>query len=201
MEAPEWLIDITGSVERHPILKYVARELSGVDTIVVHHTATLQATPEGIARYHVRTRGWPGPAYHIYIRKDGSAYLMNSLEAASYHCHNHNNHTIGLAFEGDFTKEQPTEAQILKGYMTAVWLDDELGKALPIKRHRDMPDNQTACPGDFPIEDLGGEPESDPIQEALQDIAKAKSKIEGQNYLNKQALESLDSAEEKLLGL
>jgi len=39
------------------------------------------------------------------------------------------------------------------------------------------------------------------IQEALQDIRKARSKIEGQNYLNKQALESLDAAEEKLLGL
>jgi len=41
----------------------------------------------------------------------------------------------------------------------------------------------------------------DPIQEILQDIARAKSKIEGQNYLNKQALESLDAAEERLLEL
>lgn len=38
----------------------------------------------------------------------------------------------------------------------------------------------------------------DPIQEALQDIALAKSKIEGMDYLRKQALESLDEAVEHL---
>lgn len=207
METPEWLIDIRNSVERHPAKKYATRELSKIDTIVVHHTATLQATPEGIARYHVRTRGWPGPAYHIYIRKDGSAYLMNDPETISYHCHNHNHHTIGLAFEGDFTRERPTEAQIVMGDAATVWLlgvPDELGRMsniVNIKRHRDMPDNQTACPGNFPIEKLGGEQEPDSIQEALQGLARINGKLDGIDYLVKAIREEKDSIEEGLLGL
>jgi len=123
---------------------------------------------------------------------------MNDLKTISYHCHNHNNHTIGLAFEGDFTREQPTASQLCTGTEIMDWLDAEFDRIWPTKRHRDMPDNQTACPGNFPIEDLGGEPTPTLIQEALNKIGKAKNTMKTGYELG---MRYLDEAEEHLLDI
>jgi len=154
MEIPEWLTDLRDTLKKHPTKKYAVRGLGEIDTIVVHHTATTSASPEAIALWHVDHNKWPGAAYHLYIRKSGAAYLMNDLEAASYQCYKHNGHTLGLGFEGDFTKESHTEDQIRVGRLAVDWLRGLLGVDLPLKGHGQMPDQSTACPGRFPVHEL-----------------------------------------------
>jgi len=162
MDIPEWLGDVRETLKKHPTKTYPRRALAAIDTIVVHHTATTKNTPEEIADYHVDHLDWPGAAYHIYIRKSGAPYLLNDLEAASYQCYNHNGHTIGLGFEGDFTRHSHTQQQIEVGRMVVEWLCFVLNRELAVKGHKTMPDNSTACPGEFPVHELiEGEPEPD----------------------------------------
>jgi hypothetical protein len=157
MEIPAWLNDVRETLPKHSTKRYSRRSLDSIDTIVVHHTATTSATPEGIARWHVEKNGWPGAGYHLYIRKSGKAYLMNGLDVVSSHCYNHNEHTLGLAFEGDFTKESATGDQIDVGRKAVAWLEAQVGKSLNVKDHKSMPDNQTACPGEFPVVSLSAQ--------------------------------------------
>jgi len=90
---------------------------------------------------------------------------MNDLEAASYQCYKHNGHTLGVGFEGDFTKESHTEDQIRVGRLAVEWLCSLLGADLPVKGHGKMPDQSTACPGKFPVHELTDE-ELEPDLEA-----------------------------------
>jgi len=165
MVIPDWLVDLRETLKKHPTKKYARRGLGEIDTIVIHHTATTSASPEAIANYHVGTLKWPGAGYHLYIRKSGAAYLMNDLEAASYQCYKHNQHTMGLGFEGDFTKESHTADQIRVGRLAVDWLCGLLGADLPLKGHGKMPDQSTACPGKFPVHELTDE-EQEPDAEA-----------------------------------
>lgn len=163
MEIPEWLENIKDALKKHPTKKYGVRPLTKIDAIVVHHTATDTATPEAVANWHVDHNDWPGAGYHIYVRKSGKTCLMNSLDTISYHCYNHNEHTIGLAFEGDFTRQSATQQEIEMGKRVVAWLREELGE-LKVIGHKDMPDNSTACPGEFPIAALTEEPEPSELE-------------------------------------
>jgi len=153
MALPEWIIDLRDTLKKHPTKKYATRLLSQIDTIVIHHTATTFAAPETIANWHVDSYDWPGAGYHVYIRKNGKIYLMNSLETESYHTFGHNNHTLALTFEGDFTKDSVIEAQVELGKKVVEWIEKCLG-TLSIRGHKDMPGQSTACPGYFPVQKL-----------------------------------------------
>jgi len=173
VEIPEWLIDVRDSLEKHPTKKYERRSLEQIDTIVVHHTATTSATPEAIANWHVNNNGWPGAAYHIYARKNGEVYLMNDLEAISYHCYKHNDHAIGIGFEGDFTRESPTQQEIEMGKDIVAWVESMI-EITAVRGHKNMPDNSTACPGEFPVAALwSGEPQEDPWQKKYEKLRNA----------------------------
>lgn len=156
MTLPEWIVDLRGTLKKHPTKKYAIRSLSQIDTIVVHHTGTPLATPEAIANWHVDHYDWPGAGYHVYIQKSGKVYLMNSFETESYHTSGHNSHTLALAFEGDFTKDSVIEIQVELGKKIVKWIEENLG-SLSIHGHKDMLGQSTACPGHFPVQKLKGE--------------------------------------------
>lgn len=185
MNIPDWLVDLRETLKKHPDKKYARRGLGEIDTIVIHHTATTSASPEAIANYHVGTLKWPGAGYHLYIRKSGAAYLMNDLEAMSYQCYKHNQHTLGLGFEGDFTKESHTEDQIRVGRLAVDWLCSLLGADLPLRAHGKMPDQSTACPGRFPVGELTGQGQEDEMEQLLAKIAAHEAAmVAARNILN-----------------
>lgn len=176
MVIPDWLTDVRETLRRHETKRYPRRSLDKIDTIVVHHTATFKNTPEQIADYHVLHKDWAGAGYHVYVRKNGKAYLMNDLEAISIHAYGHHTHTIGLSFEGDFTRESAGEHQIERGKEAVAWLRTILGE-VPVLAHKAMPGSSTACPGRFPVAALVGEEpeEEDEIAELLAKIAELEA--------------------------
>ena len=44
------------------------------DYIILHHSASSNASVEAIHNYHMNGRGWKGIGYNFYVRKDGKIY-------------------------------------------------------------------------------------------------------------------------------
>jgi len=140
-QASDWPIDIVDQLLTSG--SYKERPLSAIDSIVIHHTASPRdTTPEQIARYHIEHNGWPGIGYHFVIGAGGEVWQTQHLETMSYHVGNHNRHTIGVAFTGDFTKYDPTSPQIAAGKKLIAYLD----KNLAIHPHQYF-NPETECPG------------------------------------------------------
>ncbi len=88
------------------------RPLSQVQYLVIHHTVTShEATPDDIALLH-KARGWAGIGYHFVITKDGTVYYVGDIGTARANVADMNEKVIGITMVGDFTKYDPTDAQI-----------------------------------------------------------------------------------------
>jgi hypothetical protein len=145
--------DVTDALPKHATLTYDQRPVTVIDKIVLHHTAVSRATTwEAVARYHVDGNGWPGIAYHVAVRQYDSQItvsLLNRPETRSYHAHTEgNNHGLALVLAGDFTTATPTvqEVDALRRIVAVVrgWAS---WAALPVVGHKDVPGNETTCPG------------------------------------------------------
>jgi N-acetylmuramoyl-L-alanine amidase len=96
--------------------------------IVIHHTATTSATPEGIHKHHRDTNGWSGFGYHAYIRKDGKVYSGRPFGTQGAHCLGYNHNSIGVCFEGNFEVE-PIELEPLMDRLIQIYANiDKLDK-------------------------------------------------------------------------
>lgn len=115
-----------------------------IDTVVIHHTVWTGASIEMIHDMHIKENGWAGVGYNAYIRKDGTIYKGRWLNIGA-HTKGHNEHTFGIALEGDFNHEIPTPAQIIA---TVQLFSDTnlLPKLTRVLGHRDL-NNDTECPG------------------------------------------------------
>ena len=139
------ITDISMELERGPT-PYATREPGTIQRIVIHHTATpASTTPQAIARYHVRERGWPGIGYHYVIAADGTVYQTNPPTSVSYHVRAFNPESIGIALVGDFTAEPPPATQLRAAAELIRSIRSLLGRELPVFGHRDL--NATQCPG------------------------------------------------------
>lgn len=114
-----------------------------VTKIVLHHIAAKSMSVEDIHRIHLN-QGWAGIGYHYYVRKDGHVYIGRPIEYVGSHCKGQNSISVGIALEGDFRYEKPTDEQI----KSVRELIPEILKVYPtIKRvynHKDL--YPTACP-------------------------------------------------------
>jgi N-acetyl-anhydromuramyl-L-alanine amidase AmpD len=140
--------DLADALPKHSDRKYKTREISDIRYLVVHHSAVPPSvTPQRIADYHVKTRGWPGIGYHLVVDDDSTIYQTNHLQTVSYHAGNANPIGVGICFNGNFTNGVPPAAQLQAGAHLIAWLMQELD--LPwdaVKGHKDLMD--TACPGE-----------------------------------------------------
>lgn len=118
---------------------------SRTDFIVLHHAAATRCTIEDVHRWHL-ARQWLGCGYNLFVAKDGQIFLGRPLDAIGAHCKDHNDHSIGVCAEGDYTKEQmPPEQERALAELVAWLLARYPG--VTVKRHSDL--NATACPGQF----------------------------------------------------
>jgi len=141
------IIDIVNDLPVHPELSYGTREWGAIDTLVIHHTVgDAYQDIKNIASFHVNTQGWPAIGYHYVINGDGVIYITNRLSTRSYHVSGHNNHTVGIALQGNFTNTPPTDKQLESAKALVGILRGDLNVDLDLKRHKDL--NTTACPGD-----------------------------------------------------
>jgi hypothetical protein len=113
----------------------------------------------GIAAFHVDHNGWAGIGYHFLIMPDGKVIYVSDLSHGAANVANHNDINFGACFIGDFTKELPTDEQIMSAHLLAEWLLEQTPQYpnlndwdRSIRGHKDWGDpktgvNVTACPG------------------------------------------------------
>ena len=120
--------------------------------IIAHHGAGSGKTVEELHQMHIDKNGYSGIGYHIYIRKDGSAYEGRPLDTIGAHAQGSNSDSIGICFEGNFEEEYMTDAQKQTGKEVIAYLKN-LYNISEVLGHRDV--NATACPGkNFPFDEI-----------------------------------------------
>ena len=130
---------------------------SKIDMIVLHHAAAKNCTIYNIHQWHL-ANGWAGAGYHYLIRKDGRIFRGRPDDTIGSHAKGYNSTSLGLCFEGDFEKEQPTQAQINAGIELVEYLKKKYN-IKKIKSHGQL--ISTSCPGSlFPLEQFLGEKEN-----------------------------------------
>lgn len=133
--------------------EYERRSLLEVERIVIHHVggANRDYTAEEIARYHVRSKGWPGIGYHFLVHRDGRLEYVGDLETVRYHVGLLNRTSIGVCLAGDFTKEAPPGVQLMRVRMLVGGLRRVRAANVPVVGHRDVWRGTgygfTECPG------------------------------------------------------
>ena len=134
-----------------------------IKLLVVHHSATPRTTTvDQIRDYHVNHNGWRDIAYHYVLRQptnespvqiaparkqDGDAYIEPGEEGA--HVYGYVNYSsLGICCVGNFDEEEvpkrmyDTLVQLLTSFLIALRLDENA-----VEGHREVPDQNTACPG------------------------------------------------------
>ncbi len=77
-----------------------------INLIVIHCSATREDrdfTEHDLDICH-RRRGFKGPGYHFYIRKNGKIITTRELERVGAHARGYNAHSIGICYEGGLDK-------------------------------------------------------------------------------------------------
>ena len=117
---------------------------SKTEQIVLHHSGvTVKQSVETIHNYHKNTNGWSGIGYHFYIRKDGTIYRGRPENTVGAHAVGANYNSVGICFEGNFSKEKMSEVQIKAGQELVAYLKGKY-KISIIKGHRDVDNSE--CP-------------------------------------------------------
>ena len=127
---------------------------AAVTDIVVHH-ADGDLTAAEIHRIHREERGWAGIGYHYVVELDGDIHRGRPEKKVGAHCNEHNAHTIGVCFSGDYeVRKAMPRAQLGSGRELIADLRRRYPKAR-VRGHGQMPANATACPGrHFPMAQL-----------------------------------------------
>lgn len=121
------------------------------EMIVLHHAAAKSCTPQEVHNWHLG-RGWSGIGYNFFVRKDGQIYRGRPENVVGAHATNYNSKSIGICFEGDYTKETMPKAQLKAGKELVAYLKDKY-KITKVKGHRDL--MATSCPGkNFPFDEI-----------------------------------------------
>lgn len=125
-----------------------SRNVAIINEIILHHSASKKADAETIHKSHL-SNGWSGAGYHILVRKNGDIIKLRPIKYVGAHCSGHNEKSIGICFEGDFTKEKMCETQLASGLYVIDYYYNKY-KCKKISLHKDY--NKTACPGNIPTE-------------------------------------------------
>jgi N-acetyl-anhydromuramyl-L-alanine amidase AmpD len=144
------IVDMTSKLPRHAVLRYKVRDVSTIDTVVIHHSLTVDRVDtkdsEAFANYHINTKGWAGIGYHYVIDSEGRIEKTNDERVVSYHVGDANQRSIGICMIGDFRDSEPTEKQ----YSACIWLVKDIQRRYPsiaVKGHSEMPNySWKECP-------------------------------------------------------
>lgn len=120
---------------------------SEVKKLVQHHMAQPTWDVYDVHQYHTNGNGWYGIGYNWWIAFDGTIYEGRGWHVGA-HCRGYNETTLGIGYQGDFTKQQMTNAQLKAGIALNNWLISQLPgvSVRDIVGHKDLV--RTICPGD-----------------------------------------------------
>lgn len=153
-----WVRDLReGAMNRAPTVgegSYSRRALDEIERIVIHHVGggvNRDYTAAEIADYHVRTREWPGIAYHFLAHPDGRLEYVGDMATVRYHVGQINRSSIGICLAGDFMAEAPRRVCLLRVAQLVGGIWRELGRKVPVVGHCEVGEltgyGATACPG------------------------------------------------------
>ena len=146
MEIKEVKYDWTGSLAKR----------STIDMIVLHHADAKSCTANQIHWWHI-CRGYSGIGYHYFVNKQGEVYKGRPDNVIGAHAKGYNSTSIGICFEGAFTKETMSEVQVQAGKELVAYLKKQYN-INKVKKHKDL--MATDCPGSlFPFEEIVGQEE------------------------------------------
>ena len=121
--------------------------------IIVHHTVSpppdWHVIEEVLALVRLREQGAYGVPYNFVIFPSGSIYYVNDIDGSWPHTAYYNQHTAA-AIVGDYTHDIPPDnaLQALFALVRALRAMNPDQYSLPVRGHRQMPKNNTICPGD-----------------------------------------------------
>jgi len=126
--------------------------LQRVEKLVQHHMAHPTWGVHDVHKYH-QSKGWVGIGYNYWIDFDGNIYEGRGLNVGA-HVEGWNSRTIGIGYQGDFTKQKMTDAQLKAGIELNQYLMTKFGlTSKDIVGHRDLA--ATSCPGpNFRMDEL-----------------------------------------------
>lgn len=116
---------------------------SKTERIILHHAAASQCSADDIDKWH-KQKDYSCIGYHFFIRKNGTIYRGRQENAIGAHAYQNNYNSIGICFEGDFEKEQMTDAQVEAGKELVAYLKNKYGIS-KVQKHSDV--CSTSCPG------------------------------------------------------
>lgn len=128
------------------------------DSIVIHHSASANATPQGMRDYHMNVRGWDELGYHFVVGNgvnygDGQVFVGQRWKSQMHgaHCktpgNHYNEHGVGICLIGDFQTGQPSQKQLDSVARLVRFLITECGiPQSQILTHGGIT-GKTACPG------------------------------------------------------
>ena len=111
--------------------RYVPRQPSDVEMLVIHHTAAPPETSlQDIATAH--RADWPGIIYDFVIDGKGEIYQTQPLDQVADAAEPFVRKAINIAFAGDFSKGgEPAPAQIAAAGRLLAWLRQRFPQVLP----------------------------------------------------------------------
>ncbi len=122
-----------------------------ITLIVIHCSAVRpdqQSSAADIDRWHWG-RGWAGIGYHYVVRRDGQVECGRSIERIGAHCKGHNNHSIGICYEGGLDESgKAADTRTPEQKMALKTLIKQLLKQFPmalVVGHHDL-DPMKMCP-------------------------------------------------------
>jgi hypothetical protein len=120
--------------------------------IVMHHMAHPTWGYEDVHKHHRDTNGWVGAGYNFWIDFEGNIYELRGFNQGA-HCRGYNATTIGIGFQGDFTRQKMSDEQVKAAIELVKWINEQVKKELNVVGHGDLV--ATACPGqNFRMKDV-----------------------------------------------
>ncbi len=148
------IIDLTLILPRNPNKPYQARDPAVCEFLVWHHTAgPTSQTPEQIARFHL-SKGWSGIGYTYMVYPD-AVYKVRPIGVIPACVQGSNTKSICICFAGNYEISATPDSMVESG----IWLTELLLHAYPnqpwkVRGHREMPGQQTDCPGKYLLTEL-----------------------------------------------
>ena len=132
--------------------------VGGPPGIVIHNSGSgPHTTVDDIHQWHL-ANGWSGIGYHVVVYPDGEIVRGRPVWAIGAHCLDHNN-WLGICFIGnwDIQRTMPDKQMEAGHWLVERWQKIFRVSRHDVRRHKDMPNNSTDCPGTyFPFAKLLG---------------------------------------------
>lgn len=111
--------------------------------IVWHHSLADHSSVSEIREWHLQ-RMFEDIGYHYVIRRDGTIEHGRDTKYIGEHAYGMNHDSVGVCFEGDFRKYEPTVEQLNSACAVYHVVCRAYSKSLEVEFHRSI-DNP--CPG------------------------------------------------------